>query len=350
MNHFTCAYLTLCEIPLYDLGGAARARAGRGGPASVPMTPQPPRVTDKLMTAQEAVARYVRPGAVLGMGGQNIGRCPMALTQEIIRQRIGGLTVAGCNLSIAMDQLVGAGLVSRCICGSGNLERFGTTFCWRRAIEEGTLQIDDYSHLAMVTRFLAGEMGVPFMPTRSLLGSDLLPPAPEPSAGARPGKALVIDNPWAPGEPVVLVPALQPDVSIVHVQRADRMGNLIIEGFSTHEPEMIRASRHVIASCEELVPTDEIRAHPEQTTIPFLHVSAVVVQRFGAYPTSVHRYYDFDGAQVSAYQAAARAGAAAVAEYLNARVWGCANFDDHLARIAGRNTLEGLRQAMQAIV
>src|SRR5205807_4546801 len=88
-------------------------------------------------------------------------------------------------------------------------------------------------------------------------------------------------------------PALEPDVSIVHVQRADRMGNLVIEGFSTHEPEMIRASRRVIASCEELVSTDEIRAHPEQTSIPFLHVSAVVVQRFGAYPTSVHRYYDY---------------------------------------------------------
>src|SRR5437899_10181464 len=228
------------------------------------------------MTATEAVAHFVPPGAVLGMGGQNIGRCPMALTHEIIRQRVGGLSVVGCNLSIAMDQLVAAGLVRRCECGSGNLERFGTIFCWRRAIETGTLEVEDYSHLAMVTRFLAGEMGVPFMPTRSLLGSDLLrAPGDGPRGGAAPEGPVVIDNPWAPGEPVVLVPALQPDVSIVHVQRADRMGNLIIEGLATHEPEMVRASRHVIASCEELISTEEIRTHPEQTTVPFLHVSAV---------------------------------------------------------------------------
>jgi glutaconate CoA-transferase subunit A len=305
---------------------------------------------DKVMSAAAAIARYIRPGAVLGMGGQNIGRCPMALTHEIIRQRIGNLTVVGCNLSITMDQLVGAGLVRRCECGSGNLERFGTTFCWRRGIEEGTLEVEDYSHLAMVTRFLAGEMGVPFMPTRSLLGSDLLPPPRDVGGQARPGKALVIDNPWAPGEPVALVPALQPDVSIVHVQRADRMGNLVIEGFATHEPEMVRASRSVIASCEELVSTDEIRAHPEQTTVPFLHVSAVVVQPFGAYPTSTYRYYDYDAAQVTAYQMVARAGGATLTEYFQARVWDCATFDEHLAGVAGREQLERLRHAMQTVI
>ena len=303
---------------------------------------------DKVMPASEAVARFVHPGSVLGMGGQNVGRCPMALAHEIIRQRIGDLTVVGCNLSIAMDQLVGAGLVKRCVCGSGNLERFGTTFCWRRGIEEGTLEIEDYSHLAMVTRFLAGEMGVPFMPTRSLLGSDLLrPPGGGPRRGADPEGPVVIDNPWKPGEPVVLVPALQPDVSIVHVQRADRMGNLIIEGFATHEPEMIRASRWVIASCEELVPTEEIRRHPEQTTIPFIHTSAVVVQPFGAYPTSAYRYYDFDADQVGAYQLAARTGPEAVTGYLHAQVWGCPTFEEHLARAAGRARLLALQQAMR---
>src|SRR5438132_12630883 len=118
------------------------------------MTAQPAtRSIDKLMTAQEAVARYVRPGSVLGMGGQNIGRCPMALTHEIIRQRVGGLSVVGCNLSIAMDQLVAAGLVRRCECGSGNLERFGTIFCWRQAIESGTLELEDCTHLAMCNGF-----------------------------------------------------------------------------------------------------------------------------------------------------------------------------------------------------
>lgn len=297
------------------------------------------------MTASDAVAQFVHPGAILGMGGQNIGRCPMALTHEIIRQRIGGLTVVGCNLSIAMDQLVGASLVRRCECGSGNLERFGTTFCWRRGIESGTLEVEDYSHLAMVTRFLAGEMGVPFMPTRSLLGSDLLGPQDD-----APGKAVVIGNPWNPGERVVLLPALQPDVSIVHVQRADPLGNIVIEGFATHEPEMIRASFHVIVSCEELVPTEEIRTHPERTTVPFMHIDAVVVQPYGAYPTSTYGYYDYDGDEVTAYQEAARAGSPDIDTYLQQRIWGRPTFDDYLRQAAGPARLARLRQAMRDVM
>ena len=363
------------------------------------------RAAPKVMTAAEAVARFVRPGSVLGMGGQNIGRCPQALTFEIIRQRIGDLTVVGCNLSLGMDQLVGAGLVRRTASGSGNLERFGVTYCWRRGIEDGTLAHEDYSHLAMVSRFLAGEMGVPFMPTRSLLGSDMLadapvlawvpasagelaagggapveaapaPPTAADDAARQPGgthpatgravglrpprattgqrtvppRAVVVDNPWAPGEPVVLVPALQPDVSIVHVQRADPLGNVVIEGFATHEPEMLRASRAVIVSCEELVSTDEIRAAPERTTVPFLYVDAVVVQPFGAYPTSVYGYYDYDAAEVSRYQEAARSGPAAVVAYLQEAVWDCATFDDYLARRAGPARLEALRAAMREVL
>lgn len=309
-------------------------------------TPRIDRNAEKVMTAAEAVARFVRPGSVLGMGGQNIGRCPMALTHEIIRAGVGNLTVVGCNLSIGMDQLVGAGLVKRTECGSGNLERFGTTFCWRRGIEEGTLEVEDYSHLAMVSRFLAGEMGLPFMPTRSLLGSDLLGPI----NSTRAGKAVVTDNPWNPGERVALVPALRPDVSIVHVQRADLIGNVVIEGFATHEPEMMRASHHVIVSCEELISTDEIRAHPERTTVPFIHVDAVVLQPFGAYPTSTYGYYDYDPAAIAAYQDAARAGSPVIDEYLQRSVRSCRTFAEYLQQAAGPARLEALRRAMEELM
>lgn len=320
------------------------------------VSPPRSRTAEKVMSAAEAVARYVGQGAVLGMGGQNIGRCPMALTHEIIRQRIANLTVVGCNLSISMDQLVGAGLVRRCECGTGNLERFGTTFCWRRGIEAGTLEIEDYSHLAMVSRFLAGEMGIPFMPTRSLLGSDLLEQrsgaAPSAETAKEPGspKVFVTENPWNPSERVVLVRALQPDVSIVHVQRADPIGNVIIEGFATHEPEMLRASHHVIVSCEELIPTDEIRAHPARTTVPFMHIDAVVVQPYGAYPTSVYGYYDYDADRITAYQDAARAGSPAIDEYLQRHVHDHSTFDDYLRRAADPQRLQTLRAAMREMM
>ncbi len=300
---------------------------------------------NKVMSLTEAVQEFVKDGASVGLGGQNIGRCAMAAIHEIIRQGVGNLTLYGCNLSISMDMLVGANLVRRCESGSGNLERFGTTFCWRRQVESGEIEMEDFSHLAMVSRFLAGEMGLPFMPTKSLLGSDILTY----SSRGGPKKFEIVDNPWNPGEPVVLLSAVNPDVAIVHVQRADSMGNLFIEGFSTHEPEMIRAAKAVVVTCEELVSTEEARRHPERTTIPFLHVSAVVHQPWGAHPTSVHRYYDYDGEHIQYYQSCARQGGEAMQGYLDRYVYGCKTFAEYLEKIGGSSRLESLRASMQSM-
>ncbi len=305
----------------------------------------PSSTINKVMSLTEAVQEFVKDGASVGLGGQNIGRCAMAAIHEIIRQGVGNLTLYGCNLSISMDMLVGANLVRRCESGSGNLERFGTTFCWRRQVESGEIEMEDFSHLAMVSRFLAGEMGLPFMPTKSLLGSDILTY----SSRGGPKKFEIVDNPWNPGEPVVLLPAVNPDVAIVHVQRADSMGNLFIEGFSTHEPEMIRAAKAVVVTCEELVSTDEARRHPERTTIPFLHVSAVVHQPWGAHPTSVHRYYDYDGEHIQYYQSCARQGGEAMHGYLHRYVYGCKDFAEYLETIGGPAHLAGLRASMQGM-
>jgi acyl CoA:acetate/3-ketoacid CoA transferase alpha subunit len=295
----------------------------------------------KVMTAREAVERFILPGAVLGMGGQNVGRIPMALTHEIARQKVGGLTIMGCNLSISMDILVGAGLVRRTESGTGNLERFGTTFQWRRAIEAGKLQHRDYSHLAMVSRFLAGEMGLPFMPTKSLLGSDILNKHPDGAEGY-----VLIDNPWGEHEPVALLPAARPDVAIIHAQRADELGNVMIEGFAAHDVEMVRAAKAAIVSCEEVVSSEETRRHPELTAIPYLYVNAVVEQPFGAHPTSVYRAYDFDSDHLTHYQACAREGGAKYADYLKRYVLGCESFEDYLERVGGVKRLHALRQAM----
>ena len=130
-------------------------------------------VGSKVMTAKEAIDRFVFDGAIIGMGGQSIGRCSMALAHEIVRQGKKDLTLVGCNLVLSMDIMVGAGLVRRTECGTGNLERYGTAFRWRRAIEDGRLEVEDYSHLAMESRFLAGALGLPFMPTKSLLETDV---------------------------------------------------------------------------------------------------------------------------------------------------------------------------------
>jgi len=304
------------------------------------------QVGGKVMTAKEAVGRLVFDGATVGMGGQSIGRCSMALAHEIVRQGKKDLTLVGCNLALSMDIMVGAGLVKRTECGTGNLERFGTAFRWREAAEQGRLEVDDYSHLAMASRFLAGSLGLPFMPTKSMLGSDLL--NKKSFDGAKPFQML--DNPWNPGEPVVLLPACTPDVSIVHVQKADEMGNVIIEGFTTHEPEMIKASKSVIVSCEEIVSSDEVRRNPDRTTIPYMFVDAVVEQPWGAYPTSTYRYYEHDADHLSRYQAVARSGGEAYEEYLQESIYGCETFADHLEKVTSTERLDELRRSMHRLL
>ncbi|MDX6429366.1 MAG: glutaconate CoA-transferase, subunit, partial [Streptosporangiaceae bacterium] len=271
-----------------------------------------------------AVRGSVGAGGVVGMGGQNINRCPMALVHEVVRQGIGSLKVVGCNLSVPLDILVAAGLVARTEQGSGNLERYGTLFAWRRAAEAGEIEVRDHSHLAMATRFAAGALGLPFLPTRSLLGSDVL------TGLIGHGLARLIVDPFE-GRPVVLMRALTPDVSLIHAHRADAAGNVVIDGVTSHEVDMVRASTATIVSVEELVPDGVLAERPEQVTISEAYVSAVVVQPYGAFPTSSYRRYDFAEAEIRAYQAVARRGGPEFAGWIRTHVREPKGFDDYLA-------------------
>jgi acyl CoA:acetate/3-ketoacid CoA transferase alpha subunit len=301
---------------------------------------------NKVMSAKEAVQAFVFDGAVVGLGGQNISRCQMALVHEIIRQNKKDLTLVGCNLSIQMDMLVAAGLVKGCECGTGNLERFGSTFAFKRAIENKSITVEDYSHLTMTSRFLAAEMGLPFMATRSLLGSDML----KSRAGSSVKKCVVVEDPWNPDDSVVLLRALSPDVCLVHVQKADEMGNIVIEGITNHEPELIRASQRCIVTCEEIVSSERTRDNPDSVTIPYQHIDAVVEVPFGAYPTYTYRYYTYDTDHIKAYQACAREGGDALKLYLDKYVYGCATFEDYLEKACGVKRLLDLKKAMRHLI
>jgi glutaconate CoA-transferase subunit A len=296
----------------------------------------------KLTTAQGAVEKFVFDGAIIGMGGQNISRCAVALAHEIIKQGIKDLTLTGCNLSIHMDLLVGAGLVKKCEFGLGGLGRFGSTFQFKRAIEEKRMEAEDYDHLTMVSRFLAGEMGIPFIPVRGLMGSDII----KHQAVSTKKKFEIITNPWNKGEKVLLVPAMQPDVSIVHVQKADEIGNLLIQGIVSHEPELIRASKTTIVSCEEIVSTKFFRSNSDYTTVPYHYIDAVVEQRFGAYPNSTYGYYNFDDDHINYYQQCARDGGEEYKRYMNEYIYECETFDDFLEKCGGVKKLNRLKREM----
>lgn len=297
----------------------------------------------KVTTAAEAIRNHLRPGMTVGMGGQNINRCPMALVHEVVRQGIGDLRVVGCNLSLPLDVLVTAGLVAHTEQGSGNLEKYGVLFAWRRALESGAITTTDHSHLAMASRFLAGAMGVPFMATRSLLGTDVLTGL----VGA--GVATVLEDPFG-GGPVVLLRAQRPDVSLIHVSRADELGNCVIDGVSSHEVDMVRSSHTTIATAEEIAPADAFDAEPERVTISAAHVTAVVEQRYGAFPTSVYRDYDFSESHIQAYQRIAKVGGQPLRAWLDENVLAHPSFDDYLAAQDPEHVLRGALEEQMGVL
>ena len=294
----------------------------------------------KVYSAAEAIRTFVGEGMTVGMGGQNINRCPMALVHEVIRQGIGELSIVGCNLSLPVDLLVASGLVRHTEQGSGNLERYGVLYSWRRALESGTLTTHDHSHLAMASRFLAGAMGIPFLPTRSLVGSTIATDL------VRSGLAIQADDPFGDGQ-VLLLRAQAPDVALIHVSRVDEIGNVAIDGVSSHEVDMVRASRTAVVSAEQVLPAGAFYDEPERVTISGAHVTAVVEQRYGAFPTSVYRHYDFSEPDIKEYQAVAKSGGDSLTDWLQSNVLSQADFDSYLADRSP--DIRGLERQMRSL-
>ncbi len=270
----------------------------------------------KVMSVKKAVGRFMRNGAHISIGGFTLNRNPMAAVYEIIRQRFSGLHVYAHSNGTGVDELIGAGCVDKLeIAYAGNGKTAATCIRFRKAVQDGTLQVEDYSNFMMALRFQAGAMGVPFMPTLSGFGSDITTTwgFSRQMRRADPkivdDKLVVLDNPfgtWGDASKVLLVPAINPDVTFIHVQKADAMGTCRIDGLTFADVEQAKASRHVVVTCEELVASDDLREQPERNQIPFLHVSAVCHVPYGGYPTAVYRHYDYDAAYLRAYAAAAK--------------------------------------------
>jgi len=290
----------------------------------------------KLSTLSEAVAS-ISSGAHLALSGFAITRCTMAFAGEVIRQGIKGLTISQCVGAMDADMLVGAGAVARMIYGGGSLDRFGRLNCVNRGIEEGTLAAEEYSSLSVAFRYLAGALGIPFMPIRSLRGSDLMAQLKEKSGS---NLANIID-PFT-GEDWPVLKPLIPDVAIVQVQVADEEGNAWILGPRWDNAEQARASQRTIVITERVVSDEAIRQNPERTVIPGLLVSHVVELPFAAHPTSVYKAYDYDAAQIQAYVEATRTPETFRA-YLDQYVYGVRDHWEYLERVGGLSHLSNLQ-------
>jgi glutaconate CoA-transferase subunit A len=298
--------------------------------------------TDKLMSISEAVGQFVPDGAHISIGGFTINRNPMAAVYEIIRQKKRGLHLYAHSNGQGVDELIGGGCVDRLEIAYGGSGRFASTCIrFRKAVESGRLAVEDYTNYQMTLRFMAGAMGVPFLPTRSSLGSDIVNRwgFSEADRRAEPrvpdSKLVVMDNPfagWCDTDRVVLVPAINPDVTIIHVQAADRQGTARINGLPFADVEQAKAARHLIVTCETLVDDDLLRGAPERNQIPFFCVDAVVPAPMGAWPTACYRHYDYDPTRLYQYRNAALDDGRYQA-YLDEEIFSTRNHEEMMARI-----------------
>lgn len=290
----------------------------------------------KVTTLAEAVAS-IPEGTHVALSGFATSRCSMAFAHEIIRQGTRRLTVSQCVAGMDTDILVGAGAVARVINGGGSRGRSGQHHCLCRAIEQGTLITEEYSSLSMTFRYLAGSLGLPFIPIRSLNGSDIL----KQLQTINPPVVSQVKDPFT-GEDWLLLKPLLPDVSVIQAQVADEDGNAWILGPRWDNEEQAKASQRVIVITEQLVSAETIRRHPERTVIPDFRVSHVVHLPFSAHPASVYQVYDFDRAHIKEYGEASRTPEGFKA-YLDQYVLGVKDHWEYLEKIGGMKHINNLK-------
>ncbi len=242
-------------------------------------------MTNKLQTLSEAIATNVQPGDVIYAAGFT-HMIPFAAGHEIIRQGIGDLTLARATPDLIYDQIIAAGLAKKVIFSYMGNPGVGSLRAARAAIQAGQLEWEEYSHFGMISRLQAGATGLPFMPMNPTAAGDL--------EGANPHYKTVTD-PYS-GANIPVVPALNPDVAIVHVQRADAHGNAHIWGIIGEQKEAAFASKRVILTAEEIVDEAIIRSDPNRTLIPGFIVDAVCQVPYCAHPSYTQGYYDRDNA------------------------------------------------------
>lgn len=246
------------------------------------------KLKDKVMSEQEAVSKFVRDGHYISYDLSSMVRGPMSLEREVVRQRRKDLWIAAKFTLLDTSILVGGGCVGKIDVGFAGLGR--PLF---KAIEEGRVKTVDWSNGTLALRHMAGAMGVPCLPARSLGGTDTFK-----HSGAK-----MVHDPFTQ-KTIILVPAVFPDVAIIHVNQCDRYGNARVFGPSISPVETAMASRRVIVSTEEIIPTEEIKRNPGLTTLPYYLVDAVVYAPWGGHPGTCPGWYSYDAENLDEFFAA----------------------------------------------
>jgi glutaconate CoA-transferase subunit A len=295
-------------------------------------------LVDKVTTPAEAVARLLGDGDYLAIGGFGGSRIPTAVIHEILRQGKQNLRFAGHTAThdfqiLCAGNLTGRGSTLAAVDAAYvvGLEARGLSPHARRVMESGTVACTEWSNYTLAVRLKAAAMGLPFLPVRSLLGTDTF---------AR-SAAREIVCPFT-GVKLAAVPALYPDLAIIHVHEADRFGNCRIRGVSVADVELARASRRVIITCERLVPNEVIRQDPTLTVIPFFCVDAVCEVPFGSFPGNMAYEYYSDEAHLRKWLEA-ESDIAEFQRFLDYYIFGVDSFLGYLERAGGLKRMQELR-------
>jgi glutaconate CoA-transferase subunit A len=290
-------------------------------------------MVDKTMTVHEAVRRFVSDGDYVAVGGFGTNRIPTALLHEIVRQGKKDLGLSGHTATHDFQILAAAGVINRVdVAYVVGLEARGLSRAARRLFEEARVEVAEWTNATLAWRYKAAVMGVPFIPARTMLGTDTF----------RKSAAKTITCPYT-GMKLVALPALIPDVALIHVHRSDKFGNAQIDGITVADFDVARAAKKVILTSERLVPTDVIRQDPSRTAIAHFCVDAVCEVRYGSYPGNMPYEYFSDEEHLREWLAA-DSKPETLKPFLDRYIYGTKDFGEYLELCGGEAKMEALRR------
>ena len=300
---------------------------------------KPRALVDKVTTVAEAVRRLVADGDYLAIGGFGADRLPTAVVHEIVRQGKQNFSLAGHTATHDFQILCAGNLTDRGqtlarvdIAYVVGLEARGLSPHARRVMESGTVQFTEWTNYTLAVRFKAAAMGLPFLPARSMLGTDTFAHS----------AAKVVTCPFT-GEKLLALPALFPDVAVIHVHEADRYGNCRIRGTTVADLDLARAAKRLIITCERLIPHEEVRREPTRTVIPFLCVDAVCEVPFGSYPGNMPYEYFSDEEHLARWLEVEK-DLTAFRAFLDRHLHGVRDFAEYLQLCGGLPRMQELRR------
>lgn len=291
------------------------------------------RLENKEMELKDAISKYVHDGDYLGIGGFGANRTPLAACHEIVRQKRKNMGLAGHTATHDMQVLSVGEVFNRCdIAYVVGLEARGLSRCSRKYLESGKVQLTEWSNYLLAIRLQAAARNVPFLPARVLMGTDTF----EYSA------AKMVNCPYT-GKKILLVPALYPDVAILHVHEADIYGNARFSGITVADLELAAASKRVIITTEKLISNKEIRKNPHQTRIPYYLVDAVCHEPYGGYPGTMPGEYFSDEEHLKEWLDAEK-DPEDFERFVQKNIFECKNHEEYIWRNGGIGKIKQLRK------